>query len=113
MKKLLFLSIFAALLAAGCSRESKYLGVWVEPVPGMEDEFQGVKLDKNGVASSVNMQTLVYQNWALQGDFIVLTGQSKGNGQTIEFAENFTLRKIDGEWTLQTEDGSVFYRRQK
>lgn len=66
-----------------------------------------------GAASSVNMQTLVYQNWALHGDSVVLTGQSVGNGQTIDFAENFTLRKEGGEWTLQAQDGSVVYRRNK
>lgn len=112
MKRILFLIVLAAL-AAGCSPESKYLGVWMEPVPGMEGEFQGVKLEKGGAASSVNMQTLVYQNWALHGDSVVLTGQSVGNGQTIDFAENFTLRKEGGEWTLQAQDGSVVYRRNK
>ena len=68
---------------------------------------------RDGAASSVNMQTLVYQSWALHGDLVVLTGQSVGNGQTIDFAENFTLRKEGGEWTLQAQDGSVVYRRNK
>lgn len=111
MKKIIF-SLLCAACVFGCCKESNYLGEWVEPIPGM-DGFQGVLLEKDGKASSVNMQTLVYETWALRGDSLVLTGKSAGNGQTIEFAENFTLEKSDGEWVLRAADGSVTYRRRK
>lgn len=111
MKKIIFLLVCAACVA-GCCKESKYLGEWVDPIPGMEG-VQGVLIEKDGKASSVNMQTLVYETWALQGDSLVLTGKSIGNGQTIEFAENFMLEKDGSEWVLRAEDGSVTYRRNK
>lgn len=112
MKKTILLFAVLACFAA-CSPENKYLGTWLEPVPGLENQLQGVKIEKGGIASSVNMQTLVYENWTLQGDTLVLTGKSIGNGQTIEFAENFVLKKEDGRWTLQTENGAAVYTKQK
>ena len=34
----------------------------------MEDQVQGIKLEEGGIASSVNMATLVYKNWKQEGD---------------------------------------------
>lgn len=113
MKNTVLTAAAFILFAAGCSPEGKYLGTWLEPVPGMEGQMQGVKIEKGGEASSVNMQTLAYENWTLQGDTLVLTGKSIGNGQTIAFAENFVLKKTDGTWTLQTENGVTVYAKQK
>lgn len=36
-------------------------GEWVESVPGMETQMQGVNLEKGGKASSINMATLQYE----------------------------------------------------
>lgn len=109
MKKVLF-ALLGAVCVFGCCKESKYLGEWVEPIPGMEG-VQGVKLEKEGKASSINMQTLVYERWSLHGDSLVLEGKSVGNGQTIDFAENFRLKKTDGKWALVSEDETVSYAK--
>lgn len=85
----------------------------MQPIPGQETRTQGVTLEQGGKASSVNMQTLLYENWALQGNSLVLTGKSIGNGQTVEFAENFILKKENGKPTIQTEDSSIIYYKQK
>ena len=49
-------------------------GEWVEPVPGMEGQVQGVKLEPGGRASSVDMATLQYEAWERQGDRLILSG---------------------------------------
>jgi len=112
MLKHVILCAACALLFTGCGRqnaERQFVGEWVQAVPGMEGEVQGVKLEAGGKASSVNMQTLVYENWSLHGDSLVLEGKSVGNGQTVEFAENFRLKQENGVWKLQSEDASVEY----
>ena len=67
--------------------------VWVEPVPGMPEMKQGFILESGGKASSVNMASLVYQSWKLQGDTLILTGKSIGNHQTLPFEESFEIKQ--------------------
>ena len=47
----------------------------VEPVPGLEGQVQGIKMEEGGVASSVNMATLVYESWKQEGTKLILTGK--------------------------------------
>lgn len=89
-------------------------GKWVEPVPGMEEQVQGVELAADGTASSINMATLQYEKWEMNGDTLVLTGKSIGNGQTIGFADTLVVEKLTDEaLTLKRGDMTVSYRRQK
>ena len=86
-----------ALLAlgslSGCNNTSALIGEWTEPVPGMENMIQGFKLEEGGKASSINMATLKYKTWEQQGDLLILTGESIGNGQTISFSDTLTIKK--------------------
>lgn len=89
-------------------------GKWVEPVPGMEGLMQGVELEADGKASSINMATLQYEKWEMNGDTLVLTGKSIGNGQTIDFADTLVVEKLTGDaLTLKRGDMTVSYQRQK
>ena len=62
-KKMLATTLLTGLLAACSGNSASVTGVWIEPIPGMEDQVQGIKLEEGGIASSVNMATLVYKNW--------------------------------------------------
>lgn len=87
--------IFAGCLMASCSGDNKKIecsGMWLEPVPGMENQFQGVEILPDGKAKSVNMNTLLYKTWKLSGDRIILEGESIGNGVSSAFTD--TLRII-------------------
>lgn len=87
--------IFAGGLMASCSSDNKKIecsGMWLEPVPGMENQFQGVEILSDGKAKSVNMSTLLYKTWKLSGDRIILEGKSIGNGVSSAFTD--TLRII-------------------
>ena len=91
----------AALCVAGTScapgpSADKLVGVWLEPIPGM-DGFQGMALSADGTARSVNMATLVYDRWQLIGRQLVLEGKSIGNGQTIEFADTLDVVRVDAD----------------
>ena len=74
--------LLTGLLVACSGNSTSVVGVWVEPVPGMEGQMQGIKIEEGGAASSVNMATLVYENWKQEGDKLILSGKSIGNGQT-------------------------------
>lgn len=114
-KQLLFLTA-AVLMLAGCAAQKDVLvGSWVQPVPGMADQVQGIQLEEGGKAASINMATLVYTGWRRDGaDAVVLTGQSVGNGQTIDFSEKMTVKTLTPqELTLVDPDGVEFvYTRQ-
>lgn len=103
----------AVFLTACCMGEPSLEGNWVEPIPGMEDQVQGVSLEKDGKASSINSATLQYKSWEQQGDTLVLSGQSLGNGQTIDFTDTYQIEKLtDKELTLKNNDMTIKYTKQ-
>lgn len=58
------------------------VGKWTMPDPIAPEGVMGVEIMVEGAARSINMATLVYTSWELQGeaDKILLKGQSLGNG---------------------------------
>lgn len=112
MKKINLLAM-ALLLLVSCG-EPSVVGSWIQPIPGMENQIQGIKLEKGGKASSVNMHTLVYQSWKQAGNKLILTGESIGNGQTIQFSEDFEIVQLSAEkLVLKSGDFELVYTRQK
>lgn len=98
-KALLF---FAASFAfVSCHINTEYveqdlIGLWVEPVPGMND-VQGVALKEGGEAHSINMATLLYEHWECNGNELLLTGKSVGNHQTIAFIDTLKIEKVSAD----------------
>ena len=98
MKVKLLCAFIAAVLASACSNQILSLeGNWVEPIPGMEDRVQGFSLAKDGQASSINMATLRYEAWQRQGDKLILSGTSIGNGTSGSFSDTYTIEKITAD----------------
>lgn len=114
-KKLIFKSavgIMTALLMSACSGAG-IEGKWVEPVPGMENQVQGIYLEKDGKASSINMATLQYEKWEKIGNQLILSGTSIGNAQTSSFTDTLIIEKISSdELTLKKGDLIINYRKQ-
>lgn len=92
MKATSFLSFGLLALLTACQSDP-LIGKWVEPIPGMETEIQGVQLEENGKASSINMHTLQYESWSKQGNQLLLTGKSIGNHQTLSFTDTLTIEQ--------------------
>lgn len=98
-KALLFLA--AVLAFVSCHTNTRYteqelVGLWVEPIPGM-DKVQGVALKEGGEAHSVNMATLLYERWECNGNELFLTGKSVGNHQTVAFADTLKIEKVSAD----------------
>lgn len=103
----------AAAFLTACVGGPSLEGKWVEPIPGMENQVQGVSLEKDGKASSINSATLQYKSWVRQGDTLVLSGQSLGNGQTIDFVDSYQIEKLsDKELVLKNDDMTINYTKQ-
>ena len=114
MKNRLKMFAAALLLLVGCGKVDPLAGSWVQPIPGMEDQIQGIKLDKGGRAESINMYTLVYESWQHKGNQLILQGKSIGNGQAIDFEVIYVIKKLSrDELVLQAEgeEEQVFERR--
>ena len=97
---LLMLAICAIAVVVGVrwtpSTEA-YLGDWVEPIPGMEDQVQGFSLREGGVAESIEMATLQYRHWRVEDEALMLSGESIGNGLTSDFEETWRVAHVDAE----------------
>lgn len=107
-------TLLTSLLAACGGNSTSIVGAWVEPVPGMEGQVQGINIEEGGIASSVNMATLVYESWKQEGDQLVLTGKSIGNGQTIEFADTMAIKKLTPDSLILDNQGmEIRYAKQK
>lgn len=111
MKKALKLLFVCLLFLVGCSKDP-LVGRWVRPVEGQAGQVQGMALKADGTASSINMETLVYQTWKRDGDVLRLTGQSIGNGQTIDVSEEYRIESLDRkQLTLRVADFVIVYHR--
>lgn len=99
MKKrmLLIVAVIGTVLSSCVENSELVVGAWVEPVPGLTGQVQGIKLEKGGIASSVNMATLVYESWKQEGKLLILSGKSIGNGQTILFTDTMEITKLTAD----------------
>lgn len=107
IKKCLLFSVLA--LVAACSQpKADLVGSWVQPIPGQEESVQGIQIDEGGAASSINMATLVYTGWVMDGKTLTLTGESIGNGQTIAFEETYEIKSLTPDKLVLAQDGVEF-----
>lgn len=72
-------------------------GRWIQPVPGQPDAWQGIALEPDGKASSINMATLAYDTWTIEGNRLILGGKSIGNGQTIDFSDTLVVVRLSAD----------------
>lgn len=103
MKKIGIAAAVICCSLSACKQEPNLTGTWLEPIPGMEDQTQGFTLEDDGTAASVNMATLQYTTWAKEGDQLILSGNSIGNGETFPFTDTLTIEKL-------TEDSLVLQK---
>lgn len=88
-------------------------GEWVEPIPGMETQMQGVNLEKGGKASSINMASLQYEKWEKKGNMLILSGKSIGNHETISFTDTLTIEELtENKLTLKKGSLTINYQKQ-
>ena len=98
MKKvLLFLTTSCLFVSCGTKyTEKELVGLWVEPVPGM-NKVQGVALKEGGAAHSINMATLLYHHWECKGNKLILSGESVGNKSTNSFYDTLKIEKVTAD----------------
>jgi len=97
MKTLLLAATVLIIAMTACNeKKSKVtiIGSWIMPVEGQPGKMQGIRLDEDGEASSINMATLVYKYWEQQGDELYLTVKSIGNGVEIEGIDTLKIEKL-------------------
>ena len=97
MKTLLLAATVLIIAMTACNeKKSKVtiIGSWIMPIDGQPGKMQGIRLDEDGEASSINMATLVYKYWEQQGDELYLTVKSIGNGVEIEGIDTLNIEKL-------------------
>lgn len=97
----------AAFMTSCSSRIQKedLCGIWIQPVPGSHI-VQGVELNADGSARSVNMATLLYDSWKLEKESLILHGLSIGNGVSGEFSDTLGIVKLTPD-SLSLQKGSL------
>ena len=98
----------SALILASCAEplnKENLVGIWVQPVPGMA-LVQGIELKEDGSARSVNMATLKYESWELDGRSIILRGTSIGNGTSGTLSDTLGIIRADRD-SLILRKGSL------
>ena len=100
-------ALCAVMLLSACTTTADPVaGTWVEPIPGMPGKVQGFCLEADGSASSVNMATLTTERWKREGDRLILEGKSIGNGQTIDYRDEWTVLEAGDVLRLRRADGA-------
>ncbi len=84
-------------------------GSWVEPNPINNAETQGFTLNADRTAASINMATLVYKTWQLDGEQLILGNESIGNKKTIPGADTVHIMRVDADsLIMQRKDGTLW-----
>lgn len=98
---------------SGKVNEEELTGLWVQPIPGQVG-VQGVALEKEGKARSINMATLKYDSWKCEGEKLILHGTSVGNKVSGEFSDTLRVVKLSAD-SLQLMKGNfpINYIRSK
>lgn len=109
MKKVLLLSALAlSFIMISCT--NPLVGTWVQPSTSYTQE-QGFVLYKDGSASDVNIDYVIFKSWEKKGDFLIIKGENTGSvkGQFIDtlIIENVT----DNELTLSQSGYSIKYKK--
>jgi hypothetical protein len=93
MYKLFLFTILFLITITGC-KNTALEGKWVQPIPDQPGKMQGINLQPDGQASSINMSTLLYDHWKRERDNLILNGKSIGNSQTISFSDTLIIKKL-------------------
>lgn len=101
-----------ALKVATDPTYAEAIGNWTMPDPLDPEKVMGVEIMVEGEAQSINMATLRYNAWELQGEpgKIVLKGVSEGSGAPTQFKQTGVIGKnADGIYTLSIEGTDIVY----
>jgi hypothetical protein len=86
-------------------------GTWVEPNPINASEVQGFNLNEDGTASSVNMATLIFENWNLSNSTLMLKSKSLGSGPALESTDTLHVVRLDADsLILARHSGEIIWR---
>lgn len=111
MRKISLFCLCAFCFACS-SNDATIVGEWVQEVPNMPNMTQGIKIEKNGTAESINMNTLKYEKWEKVDDKLILSGKSIGNGLTYDFSDTLTIVSLTSkELSLQKGQLTINYNR--
>ncbi|MCP1299612.1 lipocalin family protein [Chryseobacterium sp. S0630] len=77
--------------------KAKLVGKWVQPIPGQEKEKEGIELRENGTAASINIHTLLYEQWKVSHDTLFLWSRTVGVAQpsTSSDIDTLLIQKLD------------------
>lgn len=79
------------------SPKAKLIGKWLQPIPGQEKEKQGFELNENGVATSVNIHTLLYDKWKVSDDTLFLWYHTTGVRQVSNDIDTLLIKKLSDD----------------
>lgn len=109
MKNLLLLLLL--FLAVSC-KNSSMVGVWIEKLPEGTPYIQGIHLKENGEAEALGTKTLLYHRWKVTDKQLILSGESVGNGQTIQLSDTMDVLKLKNDTLVVRRKGNeVVYLR--
>lgn len=93
---------------------ARLMGSWVEPTIIGDLPYQGIRLEENGVAHSINMETLSYESWFVLRGLLILNYTSEGSGQIISCVDTFRIVTLTQDsLILENDDFSMRYGRLK
>ncbi|ASZ10249.1 lipocalin family protein [Chitinophaga pendula] len=92
---------------------TQLVGTWMQPVPGLEKERQGFRLNKDGSMRSINTYTLVYEKWQLAHDTLLLWNHAEGVKDTAHIIDTTIVKALtDSSLTLYPTKAAEGYLEQ-
>lgn len=89
--------IAVAAVLAGCmhdgNRGSEELlpGDWIEVMPVNTCIIQGISFGEDGTAHSIGLYSILYRGWKVEGDRLVLYGETVEEGRAVPFRDTLDI----------------------
>ena len=90
------------------------VGRWVEPNPINAEQVQGIEINADGTAASINMATLQFEGWTLTSpDSVAFDITSIGNGTSQEMTDEYAIELLDSQNLVLSRNGNVIWNLHK
>ena len=107
---------FFSMVSVSVASSHDIAGAWVQRSGDRPDYredgyvlYVGFVLYDDGIAESINSHTLLYKNWEMDGDKLILTAESIGNRTSSMYQEIYTIQRLDSSTlVLRNEFGYDF-----
>lgn len=93
---------------------NSFQGDWIEMMPVNTHIIQGITMEDNGIARTIGVSSLMYENWKVEKHQLILSGKSIENMQAVSFQDTLDIIRQTQDSLIVGKYGAyqrIYYRK--